>query len=215
MAVTGGVWTLLVVVEWLRVSPTTAVDYAYNALASIAFLPFALLLTNFVYHFAYPGETLPREPIGEEGPHVAVLYTTCNDLVPLCVERTAEAVEHPVGLWILSDSDVPEAIATDRRFDGWRRYTRGVSRGGKSGIINDWLADHGDGYEYFVTLDADTMLAPGFDRAGWRAVVVDDRSYGGSRSTSTRSGHEPCGGCGRTDRCSRFWPAATSVPERG
>ncbi|QLG62387.1 glycosyltransferase family 2 protein [Halorarum salinum] len=161
VAATGGVWTLLVVVEWLLVSPATAVDYAYYALASIAFLPFALLLTNFAYHFAYPGETLPREPIGGERPRVAVLYTTRNDVVPLCVERTAEAVEHPVDLWILSDSDVPEAVATERRFDGWRRYTRGVARGGKSGIINDWLADHGGGYEYFVTLDADTMLAPG------------------------------------------------------
>ena len=124
VTVISSVWALLVTVEWILVAPTTVVDYAYYGLAAIAFLPFALLLTNFLYHFVYAGEALPRVSRNEETPRVAVLYTTYNDIVPYCVAQTANAVEYPVDFWMLSDSDVPEAIATELSFDDWRHFTR-------------------------------------------------------------------------------------------
>lgn len=155
-------WALFVGVEWLLSRPSTAVEYAFFVLAAVAFVPFALLLTNFGYHFLYDGEVLPRASLPEdERPRVAVCYTTYNDVIPLCLERTAAAVEYPVDLWILSDSDDPAAVETERSFESWRRYTRETGRGGKCGIVNDWLAEHGDDYDYFLTLDADTMLAEG------------------------------------------------------
>ncbi|WP_336344413.1 glycosyltransferase family 2 protein [Halalkalicoccus ordinarius] len=157
----GVVWAVLAVVQWLLIGPRTFLDYTYLMLSTVAFLPFSLLLTNFVYHFAYAGETLDRKRLLDAGPNVAVLYTTYNDVLPGCLEETERAVEYPVDYWILSDSDDRTAIDTERKFGRWRRYTRENGRGGKCGIINDWLAEHGDEYEYFITLDADTMLAPG------------------------------------------------------
>lgn len=155
-------WVLFVLAEWYLAGATTAVEYGFFALSSVAFVPFALLLTNFGYHFLYEGETLPRRSLDEGStPRVAVCYTTYNDVIPLCLEQTAAAVEYPVDRWILTDSDDPAAIESEKTFGAWRRYTRETGRGGKCGIINDWLADHGDEYDYFLTLDADTMLAEG------------------------------------------------------
>lgn len=113
------VWLLFAFFEWFLSSPIAGIEYVFYLLSAVAFVPFALLLTNFGYHFLYAGELLPRVPLENTNakPSVAVCYTTYNDIIPLCLEQTATAVEYPVDYWVLSDSDDDVAIEREKAFE--------------------------------------------------------------------------------------------------
>lgn len=90
---------------------------------------------------------------------VAVLYTTMNDVVPECLGRIEQT--QTVDVFVLDDSTDLDKRETIDRISAARGYTilRRVHRAGyKAGAINDWLAKYGSGYEYFILLDADSII---------------------------------------------------------
>jgi len=104
---------------------------------------------------------LPRlDPIAR-APRVAVLYTTMNDVVPECVNAIRQT--YPVDVFLLDDSSDPykRAIVDDlARVHGYRILRRPERKGFKAGAINRWLSLHGAAYDYFILLDADSVLPP-------------------------------------------------------
>ncbi len=104
---------------------------------------------------------LPRlDPIARQ-PRVAILYTTMNDVVPDCVNAIRQT--YPVDLFLLDDSSDPykRAIVDDlARSRSFRVLRRAERKGFKAGAINHWLSLHGAAYDYFVLLDADSVLPP-------------------------------------------------------
>lgn len=155
------VWIGLCCIDWSFGHPITLLGYAYFVLAVLAYLPFSFLFVTFCYHFISDEYSVPRVWKLDENPQVAVLYTTYNDVMPCALEETQQAIEYPADLWILSDSDDPDAVAIEESFGWWTRFTRTTSRGGKGGILNDWMDMYGDDYEYIITLDADSILTTG------------------------------------------------------
>jgi len=94
-------------------------------------------------------------------PRVAVLYTTMNDVVPDCVDAIRQT--YPVDVYMLDDSSDPykRAIVDDlARRRGFRILRRPERKGFKAGAINNWLGQYGAHYDYFVLLDADSILPP-------------------------------------------------------
>jgi len=106
----------------------------------------------------FPLPSLDRLP---RTPKVAILYTTMNDVVPECVRAIRQT--YPVDVYLLDDSTNPakratvDALAAERGFRVVRRTER---KGFKAGALNAWLAEHGRAYDYFVLLDADSVLPP-------------------------------------------------------
>ena len=90
---------------------------------------------------------------------VAVLYTTINDVVPECLERIDQT--QAVDVYVLDDSTDPDkrqivdSISAARDYTVLRRDSRTEY---KAGAINNWLGTYGSGYEYFVLLDADSII---------------------------------------------------------
>lgn len=90
---------------------------------------------------------------------MAVLYTTMNDVVPECLERIDQS--HAVDVYVLDDSTdltkrrMVDALCASKGFTILRREER---VGYKAGAINDWLEKYGFRYDYFVLLDADSIL---------------------------------------------------------
>ena len=145
----------------------TAVNFA----SWISVLQFALMVF-FLFSFAivfskrlvslvlkpYP---LPRLRALARRPKVALLYTTMNDVVPECVAAIHQT--YPVDVYMLDDSSDPykRAIVDDlARSRGFRVLRRPERKGFKAGALNNWLRRHGAGYDYFVLLDADSVLPP-------------------------------------------------------
>jgi membrane glycosyltransferase len=89
-------------------------------------------------------------------------------------------------IFVLSDTR-DDAIAADelRLFDAWRRVDatperlryrrRAENTDHKTGNIWDWLNRHGQDYDYFVTLDADSLMS---GRLLTRLVRIMDRNPG-------------------------------------
>jgi GT2 family glycosyltransferase len=92
-------------------------------------------------------------------PKVAILYTTMNDVVGECLLAIRQ--DYPVDVFVLDDSTDPsvrsevDRIATER---GYRVLRRPQRRGFKAGAVNEWYAQWGARYDYFVLLDADSYL---------------------------------------------------------
>lgn len=151
----------------LAIFASTTVDFG----SWISVLQFGLM-TVFLFSFAFVFSKrlvslvvkpyrLPRlDPIARQ-PTVAVLYTTMNDVVPECVAAIRQT--QPVDVFLLDDSSDPykraavEGLASERGFRVLRRSER---KGFKAGAINQWLSLYGAAYDYFVVLDADSILPP-------------------------------------------------------
>ncbi len=128
---------------------------------SVLFLGGAYGLTRQITALIIGARPLPQLSALSRSPRVAMLYTTMNDVVPECV-RAIRSI-YPVDVYILDDSSDPNARATVDRLVEGQSFTvirRGARRGFKAGAINDWLKNHGGGYDYFVLLDADSYLPP-------------------------------------------------------
>ena len=161
---------LLVVSIWLGtvlIFAGTTVNFG----SWISVLQFALMVF-FLFSFSivfskrivslfvkpYP---LPRLDTLARQPKVALLYTTMNDVVPDCVHAIRQT--YPVDVFMLDDSSDPykRALVDDlAREHGFRVLRRAERRGFKAGAVNGWLAQHGAEYDYFVLLDADSILPP-------------------------------------------------------
>ena len=124
-------------------------------------LSFSIAFSKRVVSLFVKPYALPRlDPIARQ-PKVAVLYATMNDVVPECVRAIRQT--YPVDVYLLDDSSDPykRALVDDlAREHGFRVLRRAERRGFKAGAINGWLAQYGAQYEYFVLLDADSLLPP-------------------------------------------------------
>ncbi len=106
----------------------------------------------------YPLRALDHVP---GSPKVAILYTTMNDVVPECLGAIRQT--YPCDVFILDDSSdeskraVVDAFAVEAGSTVIRRPER---LGFKAGALNNWLRLHGNAYDYFVLLDADSFLPP-------------------------------------------------------
>lgn len=120
---------------------------------------FSLTFTKRLFSLLVRPFTLPKLGSLEEDPRVAILYTTMNDVVPQCLERIEQT--HPVDVYVLDDSTDPgkrgivDRISEERGYVVLRREAR---VGYKAGAINNWLREFGSKYDYFVLLDADSLI---------------------------------------------------------
>jgi len=142
---------------------------AVNWFQHVSLLQFALMVV-FLFSFAFvfakrilslvlPPFRLPALDRLERQPRVAVLYTTMNDVVPDCLRAVRQA--YPCDVFVLDDSSDPAKRAIVDRVAGemgLRVVRRPARRAFKAGAINEWLRAHGAGYDYFVLLDADSVL---------------------------------------------------------
>lgn len=98
-------------------------------------------------------------------PSVAVLYTTCDDLIPHCLESLSDQTYPNCDVFVLDDSTDErwhqeiDSIAERHGFHIVRRKGR---KGFKAGSLNNWLSEFGEWYEYFVVTDADSLLPRNF-----------------------------------------------------
>jgi len=148
--------------EWSRVEPSSALEFAYVLLLGFALLPLSILLVSTFAYVVIRPTAFPRAEVSK-WPKVAVLYVAYNDALPEPIRMTLQNHDYPSAeVWLLSDSSSREAIAIEEtladRVSIFRRPTR---RGGKAGTINDWLKAHGSEVRYIVPMDADAILAPG------------------------------------------------------
>src|SRR3989442_6707929 len=159
-ALVGGVWlgTLLIfgatTVNWFH-----GASLAQFALMVVFLFSFAFVFSKGVLPLVPPPFRLPSLDRIERQPKVAVLYTTMNDVVPDCLRCVRQ--DYPVDVFVLDDSSDPgkralvDRVAEEIGATVLRRQGR---KGFKAGAINRWLSVHGREYEYFVLLDADSLL---------------------------------------------------------
>ncbi len=122
---------------------------------------FAIAFTKRVVSLFIPPYPLPRLDAIARQPRVALLYATRNDVVPDCVRAIRQT--YPVDVFLLDDSSDPykRSLVDDlARERGFRVLRRAERKGFKAGAINAWLQAHGAAYDYFVLLDADSVLPP-------------------------------------------------------
>src|SRR3989449_621184 len=159
-ALVGGLWigTLFIfgatTVNWFH-----GVSLAQFALMVVFLFSFAFVFSKRVLSLVLPPFKLPSLDRVERQPKVAVLYTTMNDVVPDCLRSVRQ--DYPVDVFVLDDSSDPgkralvDRVAEEIGATVLRRQGR---KGFKAGAINRWLSVHGAEYEYFVLLDADSLL---------------------------------------------------------
>src|SRR2546425_920043 len=159
-ALVGGVWigTLLIfgatTVNWFH-----GVSLARFALMVVFLFSFAFVSSRRVLSLVLPPFRLPSLDQLVRQPRVAVLYTTMNDVVPDCLRSVRQ--DYPVDVFVLDDaSDPGKRALVDRVAEeiGATVLRRQGRKGFKAGAINRWLSVHGREYEYFVLLDADSLL---------------------------------------------------------
>ena len=122
---------------------------------------FAIVFSKRVVSLFVKPYPLPKLDSLARKPRVALLYTTMNDVVPDCVEAIRQT--YPVDVYMLDDSSDPYKRATVddlARKHGFRILRRPERKGFKAGAINGWLRQFGAQYDYFVLLDADSILPP-------------------------------------------------------
>ena len=120
---------------------------------------FALTFTTRLFSLFIPPFQLLKLDLSEQDRKVAILYTTMNDVVPDCLERIEQT--HPISVYVLDDSSDPERRRTVDEICDLRGYVvlrRDAREGYKAGAINNWLQRYGSNYDYFVVLDADSLI---------------------------------------------------------
>ncbi len=144
------------VVNW-----TQPVSVAQFVLMGIFLFSFAFVFAKRLFSLVLPPFPLPVLEGPVRGPRVAILYTTMNDVVPDCVRAIRQT--YPCEVFLLDDSsdpakrDLVDRLAQEAGYPVLRRRER---IGFKAGAINGWLRAHGARYDYFVLLDADSLLPP-------------------------------------------------------
>lgn len=144
------------VVNWRQ-----PVSIAQFGLMVLFLFSFSWVFTKRLFSLVLPPFRLAAlDPLARV-PRVAILYTTMNDVVPECVRAIRQ--HYPCEVFLLDDSsdpakrDVVDRLAGESGFRVLRRTHRA---GFKAGAINHWLRLHGATFDYFVLLDADSLLPP-------------------------------------------------------
>jgi cellulose synthase/poly-beta-1,6-N-acetylglucosamine synthase-like glycosyltransferase len=94
-------------------------------------------------------------------PKVALLYVTYNDAMPQSMAELERQSYPNYDIFVLDDStdDLYKNAVDAYCFKTIRRAERS---GFKAGALNNWLSLYGDMYDYFVILDADSLLGESF-----------------------------------------------------
>lgn len=142
------------------VGPTTLLGAVFYLLVVVSLIPLSYTAVNFFTYLFTSGEGLP-EVSSVDDSSTAVLYVTFNDVMPRAVEQNTRNMSYPVDKWILSDSTDPDCREKENQFVDWQVFRRSGRRGGKTGILNDWLDEYGDRYDYLVVLDSDSVMGMG------------------------------------------------------
>ncbi|WP_156726313.1 glycosyltransferase family 2 protein [Streptomyces apocyni] len=154
-----------------------------------------------------------RDPIPvrpRPGTRVAFLTTYVPGKEPISMVRAtlegAVALRHdgPLDVWLLDEGDDSAAKAlcaelgvrhfTRRGVPEWNRKKGAHKAKTKHGNYNAWLALHGDGYEFFASVDTDHVPLPnflermlGYFRDPDIAFVVGPQVYGNYTSAVTKA----------------------------
>ena len=171
----------LFVLEWIRVQPTSAIEFAYMSLLGLALIPLSILFVSTIAYLVMHPTSFPRADV-TQWPKVAVLYVAYNDALLNPIKMTVRNLGYPTAeVWLLTDSTRPDAIALEETLAGEVRvFRRPTRRGGKAGAINDWIQNYGSDVRYVVPMDADAILAPGSLRAMVEiAEHPDNRRFAG------------------------------------
>ncbi|MET9953023.1 cellulose synthase catalytic subunit [Streptomyces sp. NPDC006339] len=179
-------------------------------LVSIGLICFFMLVnvTSIAHATLMARDPVPVRP--EPGTRVAFLTTYVPGKEPLSMVRAtlegAVRLRHdgPLDVWLLDEGDDAAAKALCAEL-GVRHFTRagvpawnrakGVHKARtKHGNYNAWLAMHGDGYDFFASVDTDHVPLPGFlermlgyFRDPDVAFVVGPQVYGNYTSAVTKA----------------------------
>ncbi len=144
------------VVNW-----TQTISIIQFSLMVFFLFSFSYVFSKRVFSLFLPPYPLPAVDRLEGSPKVAILYTTMNDVVADCLRAIRQT--YPCDVFILDDSTdeekraVVDGLALELGASVIRRPER---LGFKAGALNNWLRLHGQTYDYFVLLDADSFLPP-------------------------------------------------------
>jgi cellulose synthase/poly-beta-1,6-N-acetylglucosamine synthase-like glycosyltransferase len=94
-------------------------------------------------------------------PKVALIYTTFNDVLPETMARLKDQRYENYDIFILDDSTKEDCSKIVDSF-GFKTIRRDNRTGFKAGALNNWIKLYGDDYDYFIILDADSLLDPDF-----------------------------------------------------
>lgn len=123
------------------------------------------LALNTAYTLTIKDKGFPKKAVYADIPpvKVAVLYTSCNDVVPECLKSfaTLKSQNGPISVskFALDDSSKAEMMkAVDSFSSDCTIIRREQRKNFKAGAINNWLFSYGEEYDYFITLDADSKI---------------------------------------------------------
>jgi cellulose synthase/poly-beta-1,6-N-acetylglucosamine synthase-like glycosyltransferase len=107
----------------------------------------------------------PSRPLGEALPLVGLLYATCNDFSAESLDRCLRQDYPNCVAVILDDSSKPGYLAQVDEYarrNGITVVRRADRAGFKAGNLNNYLRGAGRELDYFVIIDSDEILPPGF-----------------------------------------------------
>lgn len=122
-------------------------------------------LTMLLFVFLLKPSDLPSLNQLDTSLRVALLYTTCDDAIPDLIIKLGQQTYPRCDVFILDDSANQEIVQIiDHLAKKYSYYVlrRNSRRGFKAGNLNNWLRLYGAHYDYFVVLDADSMLEANF-----------------------------------------------------
>lgn len=118
-------------------------------------------LTQWILSIFVSTKMPPRLERLEEHPRVAVLYVTCDDVIPQCLENLSRQSYPNYDVFVLDDSaDDLYQLKVDHisKCHGYQVVRRNCRSGFKAGALNNWLLKYGSNYKYFTVLDADSLV---------------------------------------------------------
>ena len=166
-----GVLDGVLLAAFLMSAPWTVIGF-WNAVIGVCVLHLARNPEGLIAPFARLAD--PAAPVAGR---IAVAMAARNEdparafarLAAMRDDLDASGFGHRFDVFLLSDSSRPEVIAAEEAgFAAWRaglvdpssvRYRRRPENTGfKAGNIRDFLERFGDGYDFFVPLDADSLM---------------------------------------------------------
>jgi membrane glycosyltransferase len=144
-------------------------------LLELLLLGFALDLAELFAAVLVGDRDLPRLPVLLAPPRTAILLLVCDDFVPEALAALQSAAPDWADLFLLDDSTEP--VARSLLYSSGLQVVRRPDRQGhKAGSLNYWLRLHGLDYDYFLVLDSDSLIAPGFVETLVRAAEHPDNA---------------------------------------
>jgi len=143
-------------VNWL--DPISIIQFFIMEFVNIGI---AYSLAELILSLLLRKKDLPKLEKLADTPAVALLYTTYNDAMPEVLSTLKEQTYKNCTVFVLDDStDKHKKKLLDD--SGYRVLRREHRTGFKAGALNNWLSLFGDGYDYFVVLDSDSILPKDF-----------------------------------------------------